>query len=264
MSLIKIKQIEGLQATLDLLNSRSTSGSLKSDFTQAAHGFVAGQVIAFFNDSWVLADASTADKLGRLVVESVTTDTFTAVQIGTITVDNWSAASGDTHLTPGKFYIVAEATGGVAAGSIVPFVSATNPMFQFSNPVLQALTSTTAHVLPWRPSLGARPLAQGQEHTQSDLTPLASNGNESPTGITLEYTPFNDSSVQVFINGIAVTESYGDKTGDVYFSNDGGVTARAVADLEAGDELIWNANVAGYEIGSSDRFDIVFEKSSLD
>lgn len=257
MSLIKIKQIDGLQAKLDLLDSQLASGSLKSEYTQTAHGFTAGQVIAFFNDAWVLADASTADKLGRLVVESVTTNTFVAVQIGTITVAGWG-------LTPGKFYIVAEATGGVAAGSIVPFVSATNPMFQYSNPVLQALTSTTAHVLPWRPSLGARPVAQGQEHTQSDLVPSASNGNGSPTGITLQYTPFADSSVQVYINGVAVTESYGNKTGDVYFSNDGGVTARAVADLEAGDELIWNSNVAGYEIGSSDRFDMVYEKSSLD
>ena len=114
------------------------SGSLKSDYTQAGHGFAAGQVIAFFNGSWVLADASSADKLGRLVVESVDGDTFTAVQIGTITVDSW-------NLTPGTFYVVDES----ATGSIAEYVNPDNPSFQYSNPVLQALTTTTAHVLPW-------------------------------------------------------------------------------------------------------------------
>jgi hypothetical protein len=253
MSLIKIKQIAGLQAKLDLIDSQLASGSLKSDYTQASHGFVAGEVIAFFNGAWVLADATTADKLGRLVVESVDGNTFTAVQIGTITVASW-------NLTPGTFYVVDE----TGTGSIQAFVDPSNPAFQYSNPVLQALTATTAHVLPWRPSLGAEAIPQGQEYTQSNLTPTDSSGNDSPTGITLDYTPFADSTVQVYINGVAVTETYGDKTGDVYFSADGGVTSKAVADLVAGDELYWNANIAGYEIGGGDFFDVVYEKNSLD
>ena len=253
MSLIKIKQIEGLQTALDSINAHLASGSLKSDYTQAGHGFAAGQVIAFFNGSWVLADASSADKLGRLVVESVDGDTFTAVQIGTITVDSW-------NLTPGTFYVVDE----TASGSIQEFVNPENPDFMYSNPVLQALTTTTAHVLPWRPSLGAKPLAAGQEYTQSNLQPLASNGDYSATGITLDYTPYADSTVQVYINGVAVTELYGVRTGDVYFSNDGGATARGVAELTAGDELYWNSSVAGYEIGNGDLFDLVYEKNSLD
>lgn len=253
MSLIKIKQIEGLQAKLDIIDSQLASGSLKSDYTQAGHGFVAGEVIAYFNGAWVLADASTADKLGRLVVESVDGDTFTAVQIGTITVDSWD-------LTPGTFYVVDES----GNGTLEAFVNTDNPAFQYSNPVLQAITSTIAHVLPWRPSLGAQAVAQGQEHAQSDLAPLASNGNGSATGITLEYTPFADSTVQVYVNGVAVTETYNAKNGDVYFSNDGGVTAKAVADLVAGDELYWNSANAGYEIGGGDLFDLVYEKSSLD
>ena len=253
MSLIKIKQIEGLQAKLDILDSQLASGSLKSEYTQAGHGFVAGEVIAYFNGTWVLADASSADKLGRLVVESVNGDIFTAVQIGTITVDTW-------NLTPGTFYVVDES----GNGTIAEFVNPSNPAFAYSNPVLQALTATTAHVLPWRPSLGAQAIAQGQEYTQADLTPLLSNGNESATGITLDYTPFSDSTVQVYINGVAVTETYGNKNGDVYFSNDGGVTARGVADLVAGDELYWNSSNAGYEIGPGDLFDLVYEKNSLD
>jgi|GEM_PF-5304196 len=254
MSQIKIKQIEGLQTKLDALDTQLASGSLKSAYTQASHSFVAGNVIAFFNGSWVLADSKTADKLGRLVVESVTdVNTFVAVQIGNITVSSW-------NLTPGTFYVVDDTD----TGSFVEYVNASDPVYTFSNPVLQAITSTTAQVLPWRPSLGPSAISQGVEYTQADLQPSNSSGNSSATGITLDYTPYADSTVQVYINGVAVTETYGDKTGDVYFSSDSGVTSKAVADLVAGDELYWNANNAGYEIGSGDLFDIVYEKDSQD
>lgn len=252
MSQIKIKQIDGLQSILDSINAGLESGSLKSSYSQAGHGFSEGSVIAFFNGSWILADASSADKLGRLVVESVTTDTFVAVQIGNIEVSGWG-------LTPGKFYVVDE-TGN---GTIVEHVSASLPNFTYSNPVLQAITSEKAQVLPWRPSLGATPLAQGQEYTQT-ATSNYTNGNGSNTGISLDYTPFAESTVQVYINGIAVTESYGDKTGEVYFSNDGGTTAASISELVAGSTLHWNSNIAGYEIGNSDTLDLVYEKSSLD
>lgn len=254
MSQLKIKQIEGLQTKLDSLDSQLASGSLKSSYEQAAHGFAAGDVIAFFNGSWVLADSKTADKLGRLVVEEATDDSnFIAVQIGNITVSTW-------NLTPGTFYIVDESD----SGSLAAFVNASDPAYAYSNPVLQAITSTKAQVLPWRPSLGPTQVAQGSEYTQADLMPTNSNGDESATGITLDYTPFADSTVQVYINGVAVTETYGEKTGDVYFSNNGGITSKSVADLEAGDEMFWNSNFAGYEIGGGDLFDIVYEKNSLD
>lgn len=252
MSQIKIKQIDGLQAKLDQLDSQLAAGSLKSEYTQTSHGFSAGDVIAFYNGAWVLADSSTADKLGRLVVESVTTDTFVAVQIGNIEVADWG-------LTAGEFYVVTE----VGDGSITEFLGASNPDFMFSNPILQAITSTKAQVLPWRPSLASTTVALGQEYSQQE-DPIASSGNGSQTGITLDFTPFADGAVQVFVNSVAVTESYGDKTGDVYFSNDGGVTARNVADIEVGDELIWNGTIAGYDLTTSDGIEIVYEKSSLD
>ena len=253
MSQIRIKQIEGLQIKLDQIDARLESGSLKSTYTQVGHGFTPGKAIAFLNGSWVLADAAVSDKLGRLVVESVDGDTFVAVQIGNIEIANWG-------LAPGKFYIVNED----GDGSLSEFVSIDDPNFTYSNPVIQALSENTAQVLPWRPSLGATPLAQGVEYTQADLIPNEALGDGSPTGITLDYNPFSDSTVQVYINGVAVTESYGDKTGDVYFSADGGATPKSVVDLEAGDELYWNSNVAGYGIGSGDLIDLVYEKNSLD
>jgi len=252
MSQIKIKQIEGLQSKLDIIDAHLASGSLKSSYQQTAHGFAAGSVIAFTAGSWVLADAKAADKLGRLVVESIEDeDNFTAVQIGNIEVQTW-------NLTPGTFYMVDES----GTGAIVPFIDEKNPEFEYSNPVLQALTATEAQVLPWRPSVGAQPIAQGQEHTQSHV-PNQTNGADSPTGITLEFEPFSDSEVQVFLNGIAVTESYGDKTGEVYFSNDGGATAAAATELLQGTELFWNANIGGYDIGEGDSIDLVYERNSL-
>lgn len=252
MSQIKIKQIEGLQTILNAIDARLESGSLKSTYSQVGHGFSAGSVIAFLNGSWILADASAADKLGRLVVESVTSNTFVAVQIGNIEVSGWG-------LTPGKFYVVDES----GNGSMVEHESPSIPNFTYSNPVIQAISETKAQVLPWRPSLGATPLAQGQEYTQTAAS-LFTNGNGSSTGITLAYTPFADSTVQVYINGIAVTESYGNKIEEAYFSSDGGLTAKTVSALAAGDTLYWNANVAGYEIGASDTIDLVYEKSSLE
>jgi len=252
MSQIKIKQIEGLQTTLDAINARLESGSLKSTYSQTGHGFSAGSVIAFLNGSWILADASSADKLGRLVVESVTPNTFVAVQIGNIEVSEWG-------LTPGKFYVVDES----GNGTMAEHVSAILPNFTYSNPVIQAITSEIAQVLPWRPSLGATPLVQGFEYSQSSVS-LFTSGQGSSTGVSLDYTPFAESTVQVYVNGMAVTESYGDKSGEVYFSNDGGTTAKTIAQLAAGDIVYWNTSNAGYELGSSDTIELVYEKSSLD
>lgn len=252
MSQIKIKQIEGLQIALDAIDARLESGSLKSTYTQVGHGFTAGKAISFLNGSWVLADASTSDKLGRLMVESVSGDDFVAVQIGNIEVAGWG-------LTPGKFYIVNES----GNGEIEEYINPTTPNFEYSNPVIQAITSEKAQVLPWRPSLGSAPLAQGVEYTQTGVS-LLTSGAGSSTGMSLDYTPFAESTVQVYINGVAVTESYGNKSTEAYFSADGGTTSKTISELTAGDTLYWNSNYAGYEIGPGDTIDLVYEKNSLD
>lgn len=252
MSQLKIKQVEGLQSTLDAIFARLESGSLKSTYDQVGHGFTAGKAITFLDGSWVLADAASADKLGRLIVESVTTNSFVAVQIGHVEVSSW-------NLIPGKYYVVDDS----GNGTLEEYESTSIPNFTYSNPIIQAITSEIAQVLPWRPSLGAIPIAEGQEYTQSSGSLLVTTDYAS-TGITLDYTPWLDSTVQVYINGIALSEGYGTKTLEVYFSNDGGQTAKEVADLEAGDTLYWNTTIAGYAIGPNDVIDIVYEKSSLE
>jgi len=138
----------------------------------------------------------------------------------------------------------------------------TNDAFAYSNPIMQAITSTTAHVLPWRPSVGGAPLDTGIEVYQRDLSPVPSNGDYSATGITIMYTPFADSAVDILVNGVGVSEGNGVKTSDCYFSGDGGATARTNANIEAGDELYWNGEIAGYDLTADDVIDIIYNRSS--
>jgi hypothetical protein len=253
MSQIKIKQIDGLQEILDAIIVSITSGSLKSTFTQTGHGFSAGMVVAYDGGNWVAADASLEDRLGRVVVESVpSANTFVGVQVGTITVSSW-------NLVPSAFYVVDD------SGTGVPVLFTTNDAYAYSNPVLQAITETTAHVLPWRPSVGGAPLDTGVEVYERDLTPLATSGNYSATGITITYTPFLDSAVDVLVNGLGLSEANGNRDGGaVYFSNDGGATAKTNANIEAGDELYWNGEIAGFELTTDDVIDIIYNRSALD
>jgi hypothetical protein len=252
MSQIKIKQIDGLQEILDAIIVSITSGSLKSTFTQVGHGFTAGMVVAYDGGTWVAADSSTEDKLGRVVIESIpSADTFVGVQVGTITVSSWD-------LVPSAFYVVDD------SGTGIPVLFTTNDAYAYSNPIMQAITETTAHVLPWRPSVGGAPLDTGVDYYQRDLTPLASSGNYSATGITMDFTPFGDGAVDVLVNGLGLSEANGNRdAGAVYFSNDGGATAKTNANIEAGDELYWNADIAGFELTTDDVIDIIYEKSAL-
>lgn len=84
------------------------------------------------------------------------------------------------------------------------------------------------------------------------------------TEIAITYTPFSDSSVAIRVNGIEINLGDGVKTEAVYFSNDGGATAKAIANIEANDILHWNGSIAGYQLDETDDIDISYQKSSLD
>ena len=101
-------------------------------------------------------------------------------------------------------------------------------------------------------------------NVDQDLTPIVTSGNGASTGISITYTPWNDSKVMVKINGIGSNLGDGVKTKDCYFSNDNGATARAMADIEAGDTLYWNGEVAGYDLDAGDEVDLDYEASTLD
>lgn len=231
----------------------TTNGTLKSSWTQFTHGFTPGVAVSYLNNKWVLADASSSNKLGRMMVESVIENAFVGVQVGNMEIPGW-------NLTPGKFYVVDDS----GNGTIAEYVSTENPTLRYSNPVLQALTSEIAQVLPWRPSLGMDIIEEGVQYTQSSSIIEETFGNYSPTGVTLEYTPYNGSSFSAMINDVSIEISYFDRTGDCYFSIDGGQTPRLISELQAGDELYWNSNIAGYDISPGDKVDITYEKNSLD
>lgn len=102
--------------------------------------------------------------------------------------------------------------------------------------------------------------------TSTDLNKISNetSADVDSTGIAITYTPFSDSVVTVKVNGIEVNLGDGVKTKDCYFSNDGGATAKAIADIEAGDILHWNGSVAGYQLDGDDDIDVSYLKSSLD
>lgn len=103
--------------------------------------------------------------------------------------------------------------------------------------------------------------------TEADLDQTTvgdTNGNYSPTGVTIEYTPFMDSMVHVKINGIEVNLGNGTRTKDCYFSNDAGTTAKTIKNIAAGDELYWNGGIAGFELDPSDDIDFEYDAANLD
>jgi hypothetical protein len=110
--------------------------------------------------------------LGRLIVESITNvNTFVAVQSGDITISGWG-------LIPGAYYVVDE-TGN---GTLTEYSAGLD--YNFSNPVLQAITSTYAHVLPWRAS--AQGVLKGTPGTSgtSGLGFIGTSGTSGTVGAT--------------------------------------------------------------------------------
>ena len=92
--------------------------------------------------------------------------------------------------------------------------------------------------------------------TNKDETPTVTTGDESTTGVTLAVAPRG--FIGVYINGVLANLGDNVKTKDCYFSNDGGTTARAFVDVAAGDELIWNGVISGFELATSDRVDLLY------
>lgn len=88
------------------------------------------------------------------------------------------------------------------------------------------------------------------------------NGDASPTGVTITYSPYHDSYVTVEVNGLHVELGDGVTTKDVYFSPNSGITAVRIEDIRAGDELIWNGLITGYELKSEDDINLIYEAES--
>ena len=93
------------------------------------------------------------------------------------------------------------------------------------------------------------------------------------TGLDIDYTPFSDGDVIVKINGVEINIGDADNTEDGYFTDptDAGyntegnpMVAKPIADISAGDVLIWNLGNAGYQLDPTDDVDIIYQASSYD
>lgn len=115
-------------------------------------------------------------------------------------------------------------------------------------------------------SEGGGGIAETGVESKSDknLNPTATTADGDSTGLSITYTPFSDGNVSVTVNGLNANIGNGAKDEACYFSADGGTTARAIADITAGDTLYWMGSNAGYESETDDDIDILYDKSSND
>lgn len=77
----------------------------------------------------------------------------------------------------------------------------------------------------------------------------------------MQRTPTQNGYVAVFVNGVLQSVGDGVKDGSCYFSADGGVTAKAISDIELGDLLYWMGTTASYQLTSDDRVDFHYESA---
>lgn len=98
----------------------------------------------------------------------------------------------------------------------------------------------------------AVPVGSNKEMTASVT---ASDGDQA-TATTLVAAPAAGSYIEVSVNGVQYTLGDGVLTKECYFSNDGGTTARTLANISATDTLHWNGTVAGFELAATDQIDL--------
>lgn len=135
-----------------------------------------------------------------------------------------------------------------------------------SNGAVSSNSGRVPYLLLIESSGGSTGTTERGVSTSTDLNKISNvtaNDGDS-TGINITYTPFDDSVVTIKVNGIEINLGDGVKTQASYFSNDGGTSARLIADIEAGDTLYWNGLIAGYQLDATDDIDISYQKGSLD
>ena len=122
--------------TLTFADASGGSGENVSwSVTQSSHGLAVGDVIYNNGTNYVKARANATGTLGIFVVSAVANaNTFTATFSGKITLSS---------LTAGQYYFVSTSSAGD--------FTATEPTSGYSNPILFALSTTEAVVLPYRP-----------------------------------------------------------------------------------------------------------------
>ena len=94
--------------------------------------------------------------------------------------------------------------------------------------------------------------ADGQPATS---TPITATPSPSAGG--------NGGYIGVLVQGVSYVVGDGTKVAACYFSGDGGVTARALQSVVAGDICYWNGTIAGFQLSSTFRIDFLYNVNSL-
>lgn len=87
----------------------------------------------------------------------------------------------------------------------------------------------------------------------------STNGQGSPTGVYITYSPYYDSYVMVEVNGISVDLGNNKTTSTSYFSGNNGINPVEIEAIRAGDQLIWNGLIAGFELEAGDEINLIYE-----
>lgn len=101
-------------------------------------------------------------------------------------------------------------------------------------------------------------------YVDKNLNPVATTGDTALTGITISYSPYYDSYVAIEVNGISIELGDGTKDKDAYFSGNNGLTAAKIEEIRAGDQLIWNGTLAGYDLEVGDEINLIYEVNEDD
>ena len=127
--------VSGNQLTASGGGGGGSGENISWSITQSSHNLAVGDVIYYNGTNYVKAQANATGTLGLFIVSAVAdTNTFTATFSGKITLSS---------LTAGQYYFVSTTSAG-------DFTS-TEPTSGYSNPILFALSTTEAVVLPYRP-----------------------------------------------------------------------------------------------------------------
>lgn len=118
---------------------------------------------------------------------------------------------------------------------------------------------------PPGPSVFATPTRSNKAMAASTTVADGSLACATAIAITPADSSANGGYIGFLVNGMGITPvGDGTKVGvPVYFSGDGGVTARALKSVVAGDLPYWNGSVAGFQLdAASDAIDYAYPVST--
>jgi hypothetical protein len=97
-------------------------------------------------------------------------------------------------------------------------------------------------------------------YTERNKTPNNTSGIGQPTGITIGNNPSPTSYIEVNVNGVIIDVGNGLKMQwPCYFSRDGGIIPLMYSEIQTGDQLYWNSNIAGFDLETTDTIDLNYQ-----